>query len=99
MSRLLADEERTRALTALPGWSGDHVALTRSVNFPTFLVGIEAVREVAAAAEQMDHHPNIDIRWRTVTFTVSTHSAGGITQLDVELAHRISEIATEAGAI
>ena len=98
MSRLLDDEERARARAALPGWSGDEVTFTRAFAFPAFLVGVEAVRDVAAVAEQMDHHPDIDIRWRTVTFTVSTHSEGGITQLDVELAHRISEIATGYGA-
>ena len=98
MSRLLDSEERARALIALPGWSGVETTFVRPYTFPAFLVGVEAVREVAAVAEQMDHHPDIDIRWRTVTFTVSTHSEGGVTQLDVELAHRISEIATENGA-
>jgi 4a-hydroxytetrahydrobiopterin dehydratase len=98
MSRLLDDEERTRALAALPGWSGDEAAFVRPYTFTAFLRGVEAVSEVAAVAEQMDHHPDIDIRWRTVTFTVSTHSEGGVTQLDVELAHRISEIAAGHGA-
>ena len=46
----------------------------------------------------MDHHPDIDIRWRTLVFGLSTHSAGGVTQLDVELAHRISALAAEHGA-
>ena len=54
---------------------------------------MKIVDEVALEAEGMDHHPDIDIRWRTVTFTCSTHSEGGLTQLDVELAHRISEAA------
>jgi 4a-hydroxytetrahydrobiopterin dehydratase len=53
---------------------------------------------VALEAEEMDHHPDIDIRWRTVTFVVSTHSEGGVTQLDVELAHRISQAAARLGA-
>jgi len=50
---------------------------------------------VAIEAEEMNHHPDMDIRWRTVTFTLSTHSAGGVTQLDIELAHRIRMIAEE----
>ena len=46
----------------------------------------------------MDHHPDIDIRWRSVTFACVTHSAGGVTQRDIELAHRIADLAGEHGA-
>ena len=46
----------------------------------------------------MDHHPDIDIRWRTTTWSLSTHSEGGLTQLDIELAHRIAEAARRLGA-
>ena len=49
-------------------------------------------------AEELDHHPDIDIRWRTLLFGLSTHSAGGVTQLDIELAHRIDAAATAHGA-
>ena len=45
----------------------------------------------------MDHHPDIDIRWRKVTFTCSTHSAGGVTSKDIDLARRIDEIIAAAG--
>jgi 4a-hydroxytetrahydrobiopterin dehydratase len=50
------------------------------------------VRRVAEFAEQKDHHPDIDIRWRTVTFALVTHSAGGITEKDVEMAGEIDRI-------
>lgn len=56
------------------------------------------VDEICAQAEAMDHHPDVDLRWRTVTLRCSTHSAGGITQLDVELAHRAHDWATRLGA-
>ena len=69
-------------------------AIQRSVKATDFLTGIQIVSSVAREAEEMDHHPDIDIRWRTVLFVLSTHSAGGITQLDVELAHRIDGIVT-----
>jgi 4a-hydroxytetrahydrobiopterin dehydratase len=62
------------------------------VTFASFLDGIEAVRSVAEEAERTDHHPDIDIRWRTVTFTLVTHSQGGITAQDVELARAIDDI-------
>ena len=58
---------------------------------PTFPVAIGVVARVAEIAEGRDHHPDIDIRWRTLTFRCSTHSAGGITQRDVDLAAAISE--------
>ena len=67
--------------------------LRRSIEAKDFPAAIRIVDGVAVEAEQMAHHPDIDIRWRTLHFTLSTHSAGGITQLDVELAHRISVIA------
>jgi len=53
---------------------------------------IELVDLVAIAAEEMDHHPDMDIRWRTVTFVLSTHSAGTITDLDFQLAQRIDAL-------
>ena len=96
MSRLLDSDEIDKALTDLPEWVrvGDSLRLTH--NAKDFLAGIAIVDAVAAEAEQMNHHPDIDIRWRTLTFTLSTHSAGGITQLDVELAHFISDAANRS---
>ncbi|WP_076221361.1 4a-hydroxytetrahydrobiopterin dehydratase [Mycobacterium avium] len=58
----------------------------------SFLDGIDAVRRVAEHAESKDHHPDIDIRWRTVTFALVTHSEGGITQNDVDMARDINGI-------
>jgi 4a-hydroxytetrahydrobiopterin dehydratase len=90
---VLTDEEVDAALSDLPGWEREGNALRRSVKFPSFLEGIEAVRRIADRAEAADHHPDIDIRWRTVTFELSTHSEGGITQRDFALAREIDEIA------
>ncbi len=93
MSRLLDDDEIARQLAGLPGWLGGTDRLERSYAFPTFLAAIRGVDEVALAAESMNHHPDMDVRWRTVRFVLSTHDAGGVTQLDVELAHRILDVA------
>lgn len=98
MSRLLEPEEIDRQLADLPGWASDGESLSRTVEAPDFMTAIAVVDDVAVAAEAMDHHPDIDVRWRRVGFTLSTHSAGGLTQLDVELAHQISEIARARGA-
>ncbi|MGS2806347.1 4a-hydroxytetrahydrobiopterin dehydratase [Nocardia sp. MW-W600-9] len=89
---LLSDPEITIALATLPDWSRDGDAITRTVQATSFPAGIELVREVAAAAEAADHHPDIDIRWRTLRFTLSTHSAGGLTANDTAMAHTIDDI-------
>lgn len=89
---VLSDDDVDAAAEALEGWERRGGALRRSVTFPSFLDGIDMVRRVAAVAEQEDHHPDIDIRWRTVTFALVTHSEGGITQKDVELAARIDRL-------
>lgn len=86
---VLSDDEVDAAAAELDGWARADGALRRSVTFGSFLDGIEAVRRVAEAAERADHHPDIDIRWRTVTFVLATHSAGGITEKDVHLAREI----------
>ena len=95
MSRVLSAAEITEQLESLPGWSGAEAAISRSYAFPDFPAAITGVDRVAIEAEEMNHHPDMDIRWRKVTFTLSTHSAGGVTQLDIELAHRIRMIAEE----
>ena len=98
MSRALDAEEIARQLVPLAGWTGDGTGLRRSYTAPSFLGGVQLVTDVAEVAEEMDHHPDIDIRWRTLRFELSTHSAFGVTQLDIELAHRISAIAATHGA-
>jgi len=89
---LLTDEQVDAALSGLDGWERVEGTLRRSVKFPEFLAGIDAVRRVAEHAEAVDHHPDIDIRWRTVIFTLVTHSAGGITEKDVGLATEINRL-------
>ena len=90
---LLDDDGVRAALAGLPGWSGDTTAITLTVEAPDFPAGIRIVDDVAVAAEAADHHPDIDIRWTKVTFTLATHSEGGVTQKDVDLAGTIDEIA------
>ena len=91
---LLTQEEIDRALAGLAGWRQDGDTLVREVEAESFLAGIELVRRVAGAAEEADHHPDIDIRWRTVTFRLSTHSEGGLTGKDVDLAATIDRLAS-----
>lgn len=89
---VLTDDQVDAALAELDGWERVDGALRRSVEFPGFLDGIDAVRRVAERAEAQDHHPDIDIRWRTVTFALISHSEGGITEKDLAMAGDISSI-------
>ncbi|MFD3596679.1 4a-hydroxytetrahydrobiopterin dehydratase [Nocardia sp. NPDC058640] len=92
----LSAPELTIALGTLPQWSREGDSITRTVKAPSFLDGIALVRKVAAAAEAADHHPDIDIRWRTLRFVLSTHSEGGLTALDTAMAHTIDELVDKA---
>ena len=89
---VLTDEQVDAAARNLDGWERADGALRRSVKFGAFLDGVDAVRLVAEHAEREDHHPDIDIRWRTVTFALVTHSEGGITDKDVQMAREIDRI-------
>ena len=92
---VLTDEQVDAAAEDLDGWERVDGALRRSVKFGSFLDGIDAVRRVAEHAEREDHHPDIDIRWRTVTFALVTHSEGGITDKDVQMAAQINQVIDE----
>jgi 4a-hydroxytetrahydrobiopterin dehydratase len=96
MPDLLDADTVAARLSELDGWSGDPSAIRRTVELPSFPAAISVVDRVAEAAEERDHHPDIDIRWRTLTFTCSTHSAGGVTQHDLDLASRIDQIVLTA---
>ena len=91
----LSDLEIQRALGTLPGWSRRRNVLTKTFSWPTFAQGIEFVTRVATRADAMNHHPDIDIRYTKVTCALSTHDAGGITELDLKLAGEIERVAAE----
>jgi len=97
MAELLSDDDVAAGVAGLVDWSGDTSGITRTVALPDFPAAIDVVDQVAVVAEEMDHHPDIDIRWRKLTFNCATHSAGGVTGLDLTLARRIDEILTAAG--
>lgn len=94
MASLLTEEELDRALRDVPRWKYDAEGkrIFRRVKCESFLEGIDLVRDVAELAEDNDHHPDIDIRWTTITFALSTHSAGGLTAKDFVLAREIDAL-------
>ncbi len=95
MADLLTDDELDEALrTTLTGWQVEDGLLVRSIKAADFLSGIRLVDAVAVAAEERDHHPDIDVRWTTVTFRLATHSEGGLTSKDLDLAAEIDRLAS-----
>ncbi|MFC6705510.1 4a-hydroxytetrahydrobiopterin dehydratase [Flexivirga alba] len=76
MSRLLTDEEITRQLAALDGWSRDGDTLRSAYTATSFARAIEFVHLVAADADHMNHHPDIEISYTAVRWALSTHSEG-----------------------
>ena len=88
----LSDDELSAEVAKLRGWSVENGELSRSYTFPTFPDGIAFVNRVADLAEDAEHHPDIFISYATVTLRLSTHSEGGITRKDTELARRIDAL-------
>lgn len=91
---MLETEEINHQLVDHQRWSA-HDALIGQFDFNSFEAAIRFVDAVAVEAGEMDHHPDIDIRYDTVVLTLVTHSEGGCTQLDVELAIRADRIFEE----
>ncbi len=88
----LSPDELSGALSELPLWSGDTGGIRRTVELPSFRDAVAAINAIADVAEEMDHHPNVDLRWRTLHLALVTHSAGGVTDLDLQLARRIDAL-------
>ena len=94
MANKLSDIEIQRSLGTHAGWTRRGNAITKTFEFPSFPAAIAFVNRIAAVAERMDHHPDVDIRYTKVTCSLSTHSAGGITSKDFKLSEAIDVAAT-----
>lgn len=90
MPRPLDHDEITHQMAEHQRWTAED-SLVGRFECDSFATAIKLVNAVAAEAEQMDHHPDIDIRYDTVVLNLVTHSEGGITQYDVELAVRADQ--------
>ena len=93
MTTLLNQTAIEQALSDLDGWSQDGDEISRTFTLPSFPAALVFAAAVGQLAERADHHPDIVIQYRKVTLTLSTHSAGGLTQKDMDLAREINAIA------
>jgi len=93
MMAVLTDSEIQAALGSLSGWQRNGLAIQRVFRFADFKEAMKFVNKIADAAEQANHHPDIDIRYNTVTMALVSHDSGGVTQRDVRMAGIINGIA------
>ena len=89
----LSDDEIERRLSELSGWERDGASIKRQFKFEDFQGSVDFVNRITPAAEEMNHHPDLAISWNTVDCTLSTHSEGGLTENDFELAKQIDSLA------
>ena len=90
--KLLSNEEIAQRLTLRAGWSLRGKEIRKEFAHKDFVHAMGFVNSVALLAEKANHHPDIDIRWNTVTLALSTHSAGGLTDKDFNLAGEIDAL-------
>jgi 4a-hydroxytetrahydrobiopterin dehydratase len=89
---LLSDEEIEDRLAALSGWERSGDAIRKQFDNGDFKGSVEFVNRLTPVAEEMNHHPDLEISWKTVAVTITTHSEGGLTDNDFELAGRIEAL-------
>lgn len=90
---LLSDEEIEAKLAELDGWERRGDAIAKAFDRGDFVGSVGFVNSLVDPAEEMGHHPDLEISWSTVTVTISTHSEGGLTANDFELAAKIDALA------
>ena len=90
---LLSDEEISERLTGVDGWRREGDAITKSFDRGDFVGSVEFVRNLVEPAEAMGHHPDLAISWATVEVTITSHSEGGLTANDFELASKVDALA------
>ena len=76
-----------------PDGTGSPQRLRRSIEFADFPTAVEFINQIAPRCEELDHHPDLALRWRWVDVELTTHSAGGVTDLDLTLAEIVDEVA------
>ena len=89
----LTQQEISSHISKLPEWTIDSGELVQTFTFKDFLSSVDFVNQIAKEAENMGHHPDIDIRYNRVRIALTTHDAGGLTEKDFQLATEIEKLA------
>jgi 4a-hydroxytetrahydrobiopterin dehydratase len=89
---LLNDAEIEERLSGLKGWQRSGEAIAKTFKCADFVGSVRFVESLVEPAERMDHHPDLEISWDEVTVTISTHSEGGLTAADFELAGKVDAL-------
>ena len=92
MATLIAQSQLEEMMKRIPEWEADRKAIERTFEFDDFDQAIDFVNEVAEIASEEEHHPDIDIRFNKVRVALSTHSEGGVTNLDLQMAAKIDNL-------
>jgi len=88
LSNLLSEEDVVEHLSKIPEWNREGKEIKRKWKFKNFIGSMGFINQVALLSEKMDHHPDIVINWNRVSLSLSTHSEGGLTELDFKLAKK-----------
>ena len=89
----MSDDQVKDELSRLGGWEREGNALVREFEFANFVGSVDFINRITPVAEEMNHHPDLSISWNKVKVSLSTHSEGGITESDFELASKIDSLA------
>ncbi len=89
---LLSDDEVQGRLDGLEGWSREGSSIKKQFKLEDFKGSVDFVNRLTPVAEEMNHHPDLEISWNKVTVSLSTHSEGGLTENDFELAQKIDSL-------
>lgn len=90
----LSDEEIASRLGELEGWERERDAIAKTFNRGNFVGSVEFVKALVEPAEEMNHHPDLEISWSKVKVSITTHAEGGLTANDFELARRVDACAS-----
>jgi 4a-hydroxytetrahydrobiopterin dehydratase len=98
MPKVLSSTELARELSGLKDWKRKGKFISKTYQFDEFMDGIEFIQGVAKVAEKQEHHPDIHVRYTTVTLDIQTHSEGGVTEWDIDLAKAIERMRQAKGS-
>lgn len=92
MGALIAKADLNTMMKRVPEWETDKKSIERTFEFDDFNQAIDFINAVAEIADEEEHHPDIDIRWNKVRLVLSTHSEGGLTDLDFQVAEKLDTL-------